>query len=240
MVTSTSTPDSMDMEVCERRGRVRKWRERKERKRKTTHDLLDNLSGGLEVNEALVDLHLEAVPGLGSLSARLYVEEKGQYDEEREEKEGRTNGLAGGDVKTLGRETNGALDLEVLVLGAVDKVSADCFAKRTRKGSVYCSSRRASRAVVSLARSYALSLASHPLSPSQTRSSSRFTSPPSISLIPSQLLLHTSYRFKNKSRRVGVPFSRFLTLREVRVMRILWLLTAGAEASKSFCLSAAT
>jgi len=29
-----------------------------------TYDLLDDLSGGLEVNETLVDLHLEVVPGL--------------------------------------------------------------------------------------------------------------------------------------------------------------------------------
>ena len=38
-----------------------------------THDLLDNLGGGLEVDETLVDAHLEVVPGLGSLSARLQV-----------------------------------------------------------------------------------------------------------------------------------------------------------------------
>jgi hypothetical protein len=36
-----------------------------------THDLLDNLARGVEVNEALVDFEFVAVPGLGSLTARL-------------------------------------------------------------------------------------------------------------------------------------------------------------------------
>lgn len=35
-------------------------------------DLLDDLGRGSQVDEALVDAHLVAIPGLGSLSARLY------------------------------------------------------------------------------------------------------------------------------------------------------------------------
>jgi hypothetical protein len=57
-----------------------------------------------------VDLHLEAVPGLGTLT---------------------TWGLTGGDLKDLGGETDGALDTEVLVLGTVDEVSADCTMSAT-------------------------------------------------------------------------------------------------------------
>lgn len=34
-------------------------------------DLLDDLAGGVEVDEALVHLELVAVPGLGTLTARL-------------------------------------------------------------------------------------------------------------------------------------------------------------------------
>ena len=37
-----------------------------------TYDLLDDLAGGVEVDQTLVDLELVAVPGLGSLTARLY------------------------------------------------------------------------------------------------------------------------------------------------------------------------
>jgi hypothetical protein len=68
------------------------------------NDLLDDLGGGVEVNQALVDAHLEAVPGLGTLTAR---------------------GLAGGDLEGLGGQADGALDAEVLVLAALDDLGAD-------------------------------------------------------------------------------------------------------------------
>lgn len=58
----------------------------------------------MEVDQTLVDLHLVAVPGLGTLTAR---------------------GLAGGDAEDLGGETDGSLDTEVLVLSTLDEVSAD-------------------------------------------------------------------------------------------------------------------
>ena len=41
------------------------------RENKETYDLLDDLARGVEVDQALVDLELVAVPGLGTLTARL-------------------------------------------------------------------------------------------------------------------------------------------------------------------------
>merc|ERR1712141_769551 len=63
-------------------------------------DLLDDLGGRVQVDDALVDPHLEAIPGLGTLTAR---------------------GLTGRDPQGLVGHANGALDLEVLVLGALDQ-----------------------------------------------------------------------------------------------------------------------
>ena len=40
---------------------------------KSTYDLLDDLARGVEVNETLVDLELVAIPGLGTLTARLHA-----------------------------------------------------------------------------------------------------------------------------------------------------------------------
>jgi len=51
-----------------------------------------------------VDLHLQVVPGLGSLSTR---------------------GLAGGDLEDLGGEADGSLYTEILVLGTLDEIAAD-------------------------------------------------------------------------------------------------------------------
>lgn len=56
------------------------------------------------LDETLVDAHLVAVPGLGTLT---------------------TGGLAGGDLEGLGGETDGALDAEVLALGTLDELGAD-------------------------------------------------------------------------------------------------------------------
>ena len=58
----------------------------------------------MQIDDALVDAHLEAIPGLGSLSARS---------------------LPGGDAQGLGGHAHGTLGLEVLVLGALDQVVAD-------------------------------------------------------------------------------------------------------------------
>lgn len=56
------------------------------------------------LDETLVDAHLVAVPGLGTLTAR---------------------GLAGGDLEGLGGQADGALDAQVLALGALDQLGAD-------------------------------------------------------------------------------------------------------------------
>ena len=48
--------------------------------------------------------HLKHIPGLGALTARR---------------------LAGGDLEVLGGQAHGALDAQVLVLGAVDELLAD-------------------------------------------------------------------------------------------------------------------
>jgi hypothetical protein len=64
MVTSTSTPGSKLMLVC------RSVRKRVINK-VSTYDLLDDLAGGVQVDEALVDLQFVTIPGLGTLTARL-------------------------------------------------------------------------------------------------------------------------------------------------------------------------
>lgn len=56
------------------------------------------------LDETLVDAHLVAVPGLGALTA---------------------GGLAGGDLEGLGGQADGALDAQVLALGALDQLGAD-------------------------------------------------------------------------------------------------------------------
>lgn len=53
-----------------------------------------------------MDAHLEAVPSLGTLTAR---------------------GLAGGDLEGLGGKTDGALDAEVLVLGTLDDLGGNAL-----------------------------------------------------------------------------------------------------------------
>jgi hypothetical protein len=57
--------------------------------------------------------HLVGVPGLGALTAR---------------------GLAGGDLQVLGGHADGALDAEVLGLGAVDELLADLLEGRDLAG----------------------------------------------------------------------------------------------------------
>lgn len=61
-------------------------------------------SGSDVLDKALVDSHLEAIPGLGTLTARS---------------------LTGGDLEGLGGKADGALDAEVLVLGTLEDLSAD-------------------------------------------------------------------------------------------------------------------
>ena len=58
----------------------------------------------MEVDDSLVDPHLELVPGLTTLSARS---------------------LTGGDSQGLGGHPHGSLHLQLLVLGPLDQVTAD-------------------------------------------------------------------------------------------------------------------
>lgn len=67
-------------------------------------DLLNNLGGRVQIDQTLVDSHLETVEGLGTVTTRR---------------------LTGGDTENLGGETNGTLDLELLVLGTLDKIAGD-------------------------------------------------------------------------------------------------------------------
>jgi len=67
-------------------------------------DLLDDLGGTVEVDNSLVDPHLELVPGLTTLSARS---------------------LTGGDPQGLGGHPHGSLHLQLLVFGSLDQITAD-------------------------------------------------------------------------------------------------------------------
>ncbi len=67
-------------------------------------DLLDHLRRRVEVDDALVDAHLEPVPGVGALTARR---------------------LAHRHAEGPGRHADRALHLKVLLLGALDQVRAD-------------------------------------------------------------------------------------------------------------------
>ena len=92
---------------------------------KDTHNLLDDLAGGVEVDQTLVDLELVEIPRLGTLTARLLQNDE-KLVQVLSSHENSTNRLAGGDLEDLGGETNGALDAELLVLRTVDEVRRDC------------------------------------------------------------------------------------------------------------------
>jgi len=94
-------------------------------------DLLDNLSWCVQttqnislhsplislricsLNQSLVDSHLKAIPGLGTLSAGC---------------------LSGSNLQGLGWETDWALDAEVLGLGTVDELLADLLERLDLSG----------------------------------------------------------------------------------------------------------
>ena len=54
-----------DASLCKKSGRL------VSSQRMVTHDLLDNLAGGVQVDQTLVDLQLVTIPGLGTLTTRL-------------------------------------------------------------------------------------------------------------------------------------------------------------------------
>ena len=84
-----------------------------------THDLLDNLAGGVQVDQTLVDLELVAIPSLGTLTARLQTF---GVNIGIDSSTTATYSLTGGDLEDLGRKADGALDAELLVLCPVDQV----------------------------------------------------------------------------------------------------------------------
>merc|ERR1719150_2560822 len=118
MVTSTSTPGSIEMEVA-KHAASRGWRTQEPFLSVSNGnldldsgfdrdggDLLDNLGRGVEIDDTLVDPHLKPVPGLGTFTARS---------------------LSGGDPQDPSWHPHWALDLEFLLLGTMDQVSTDLF-----------------------------------------------------------------------------------------------------------------
>lgn len=103
MVTSTSTPASMLTMICLTIS-VGALRLFGGRGCQHTRPETGKGEAGHALDETLVDAHLVAVPGLGALTAR---------------------GLAGGDLEGLGGQADGALDAQVLALGALDQLGAD-------------------------------------------------------------------------------------------------------------------
>lgn len=65
-------------------------------------DLLDDLRRAVQVNQTLVDTHLETIPGLGTFTAWS---------------------LASGDTQDLGGHTHWPLHFQALVLGTTDQIS---------------------------------------------------------------------------------------------------------------------
>jgi len=69
-------------------------------------NLLDNLWWAVQIDETLVDSHLEAIPRLGTLT---------------------TGSFPGGDTESLGWHSHWPLHLQLLVLGTTDQISANLF-----------------------------------------------------------------------------------------------------------------
>lgn len=72
-------------------------------------DLLDDLGRRVQIDDALVDAHLETIPGLGTLTARR---------------------LAGGDAQHLVRHAHRSLDAQLLLLRARDQIGAHLLQRR--------------------------------------------------------------------------------------------------------------
>ena len=66
-------------------------------------DLLDDLRWRMQINDTLMDAHLETIPSLGTFTARC---------------------LPGGDAKGFSWHPDGSLDLQVLILGTFDEIGA--------------------------------------------------------------------------------------------------------------------
>ncbi len=66
--------------------------------------MLDDFRRAVQIDDTLVDAHLEMVPGLGTLTARCFT---------------------GCDSQNLGRHSDWALNSELFVLGASDQIGAN-------------------------------------------------------------------------------------------------------------------
>jgi len=69
-------------------------------------DLLDNLAGGVQVDQSLMDFKLIAIPSLRTFTTRS---------------------LTGSNLQNLGGETDGAFNTELLVLGSVNEIGGELF-----------------------------------------------------------------------------------------------------------------
>lgn len=69
-------------------------------------NVLHNFAGWMQIDDALVDAHLEAIPGLTTFTARCFT---------------------GSDAENLGWPSDWSLDAELLFLGAGDQVAAHFF-----------------------------------------------------------------------------------------------------------------
>lgn len=79
----------------------------------------------MQVDQTLVDLELVAVPGLRTLTARLFKRYNVNTTLTKFIESTEAYSLTGGDLENLGRQTNRALNAEVLILRAVHKVTRD-------------------------------------------------------------------------------------------------------------------
>lgn len=67
----------------------------------------------MQIDDTLVDAHLEAIPSLGTLTARCFT---------------------GGDAQHLVGHTNRSLDAKLLLLGARDQIGANLLQRRNVLG----------------------------------------------------------------------------------------------------------
>lgn len=115
-------------------------------------DLLDNLGRSRQVDQALVDAHLKAIPGLGALTAGglaglcgvslsvsvPYRSADTQHPPTAQQRTYR-------DLERLGRHADRALGAEVLVLGPLDQLLADLLEGldlARGQGDAYCLARQ--------------------------------------------------------------------------------------------------
>ena len=68
-------------------------------------DLLDSFRWTVQIDQALVDPHLETIPGLGTLSTRC---------------------LTGSDAQNLGWHSHRSLHFQELIFGFLDQISTHC------------------------------------------------------------------------------------------------------------------